>query len=204
MPASLTCLRDPGPAPGLTLAQCRAAGCRHIECQRPPAAHERLGPSVPPAAGTARRLQALAFLGHSTPALAGRLAVAERVIRRIQRGKPAQVPADLAAAVSALYDALWDVRGGSHAAARMAARRGWCPPLAWDDDDEDGHGIDDPAAVPADWKPRRRTSSLAARVEDLAEVMADGYTLQQAAWRLGVPRGTVDTLRSRAVRAVAS
>ncbi len=196
---------DPGPAPGLTLAACHASGCSHRECLRAARAHERLT-EPRDAAGTRRRLQALAVMGHATAALAARLGVPDRVVRRVQRGNPASVPAALAEAVAVLYDQLWDVRGTSHhAVVKMAGRRGWVPPLGWDDDDEDGHGIDDPAAVPADWKPRRRTSPLAARAEDLAEVMTEGYTPQQAAWRLGIPRGTVDTLRSRAARtAVAS
>jgi hypothetical protein len=101
-------------------------------------------------------------MGHGTAALAARLDVSSQAVRRLQQGSPAEVPAALAAAVAALYDQLWDVRGGSHHAVRMAERRGWVPPLGWDDDAEDGHGIDDPASAPADWKPR------GGRIEDLA------------------------------------
>jgi hypothetical protein len=209
MPVSLACptapagltpvepsARERGPAPDLTLAACRLAGCDHPECRRADAAHDRLTPPVP-AAGSARRLQALAWMGHSTPALACRLAVAECVVRRLQRGKPTDVPAALAGAVSAIYDALWDQRGSSPRSAHMAIRRGWCPPLAWDDNPGDPHWIDDPAAGPADWKPRRAT--LADRAENAAEVMAAGYaTLQHAAWRLGITRDHLEHILARA------
>ena len=195
---------SPGPAPGLMLAACRAAGCRHLECRRAARAHERLT-EPRDATGTRRRLRSLAVMGHSTAALAARLNVPSQTVRRLQRGNPAEVPAAIADAVAALYDQLWDVRGTSHHAVRMMAeRRGWVPPLGWDDD-EAGHGIDDPSAVPADWKPRGDRRALADRIEDLAEVLAQGNTPQQAAWRLSIPLGTVHTLQSRAARtAVAS
>jgi hypothetical protein len=108
-----------------------------------------------PSAGTSRRLQALAFIGHSPDVLASRLATGEHVIRSLQRGRPAAIPAAFAAAVAALYDELWDVRGPSARSARASRRRGFAPALAWDDNPSDPHFIDDPDAVAADWKPRR-------------------------------------------------
>jgi hypothetical protein len=108
-----------------------------------------------PSAGTRRRLQALAFMGHGADGLAGRLDTGEHVIRCLQRGQPAEVPAAFAAAVAALYDELWDVRGPSARSARTARRRGFAPALAWDDNPGDPHFIEDPDAAPADWKPRR-------------------------------------------------
>ncbi|HEY5019107.1 MAG TPA: hypothetical protein VII59_20255 [Streptosporangiaceae bacterium] len=198
MTPSLSCLpaRERGPEPDLTLAACRLTGCNHIACRRADAAHDRLTPPVP-AAGTVRRLQALALLGHSTGALAARLNVADRVVRRYQRGKPAEVPAALAAAVAALYDDLWDVNGGSAKSVQMAVTRGWAPPMAWDDDPEDDNWIDDPSGAPADWRPRRIT--LAERAEDIADVMAAGHaTIQQAAWRLGMRRDHLEQVIRRA------
>jgi hypothetical protein len=154
--------------------------------------------AVRSAAGTRRRLQALAVMGHSTAELAARMEMPAGVVRRLQRGNRATVPAAIANAAVALYDQLWDVRGTSHPAVRaMAERHGWVPPLGWDDDNEAGHGIDDQAAVAADWKPRRHTRPLADRIEDFAEVLADGYTPKQAAWRLGIPRSTLHKLQSQ-------
>ena len=129
-----------------------------------------LAAAVRSAAGTRRRLQALAVMGHSTAELAARMDVPSGVVRRLQRGNRAKVPAAIANATALLYDQLWDVRGTSHHTVRaMAERHGWVPPLGWDDDNEAGHGIDAPAAVPADWKPR-----------------------------LGITRGTLQKIQSRA------
>lgn len=102
------------------------------------------------AAGTRRRLHALAAMGWSLAKLAGRLGV-----HRGNLGKTLaceQVTAGTARAVRALYDGLWnqappeDTHADKVAASRirnLARTRGWAPPLAWDDE-----SIDDPAARP--------------------------------------------------------
>jgi hypothetical protein len=198
----------PGPAPGLSLVACRASGCAHAACRRAAAAHERLTSPVP-AAGTARRLRALAFMGHGAAALARRLEVPGRVVRRLQRGAPRAVPAALAARVAALYDDLWDVPGGSAAPAREAQRKNWCPPLGWDedrpgDDGYAGHGIDDPGAVPAPgWRRPRRGRRLSAdeQAAELADLVRLGLSLNQAALRLGLSGDTLKRVRERAAAA---
>jgi len=199
MTSSFACPPGRGPAPNLTLTACRQARRRHWQCRMASAAHARITPPVD-AADTARRLRSLAFMGWSQAALSDRLAISPPAVHRIQFGRDAQVPADLAAAVCGLYDRLWDVRGGSIESAQMAARRHCEPPLAWDDDDEDGHGIDDPAAVPADWKPRRR-SPLAARAETNAEVLTAGKNRQQVARRPGITRSHLEQTLTRGRRA---
>lgn len=100
--------------------------------------------------GTARRIQALMACGWTQQALGARLGLSRQAVSLLaQGGKATRTSAD---AVAALYDLLWDrdpvTDGGltPHVAARAkraAARRGWAPPLAWDDDD-----IADPTAVP--------------------------------------------------------
>jgi hypothetical protein len=199
--------RERGPAPALTLAACHAAGCDHPECRRGAEAHARLSPPVP-AAGPARRLRALSYMGHPPEDLAAALHADELVLRGILHGAVTDVRPGLAAAVTALYDALWDVNGGSAAATKLAARCGWCPPLAWDEPgdvcagharpgDCAGHDIEDPAASPVrGWQRRRLTA--AERLADVAEVLPSRATRQQVAWRLGVSSGRVSTLVSRA------
>jgi hypothetical protein len=150
---------------------------------------------VVPSAGSTRRLQALAFMGHTTSVLARRLGISQFTLRRLLHGQPAEVPATLAAAISALSDELWAADGGSRRVARRARAAGFAPALAWDDNAGDAHFIDDPDAGPADWKPRRLTD--AERAEDVTEILADGYTRRQAAWRLGV---TVDAIAQRLAR----
>ncbi|WP_097865861.1 hypothetical protein [Streptomyces sp. rh34] len=99
--------------------------------------------------GTRRRVHALETLGFSQKFIADRLGiqnsnfarsmVVDRVTARVARG------------VAAQYDLLWNKRPEDFGVKqwvadrtrRMAARQGWAPPLAWDDDT-----IDDPTAVP--------------------------------------------------------
>ncbi len=196
MTHSVACPPERGPSPDLTLAACREAGCQHRECQAASAAHARL-PLTVDATGSARRLQALGYMGWSPEALSGRLPVRPRTVARIQLGLDARIPAALATAVSALYDQIWDVDGESELSARTAAGRNWCPPLAWDDDPGDGNGIDDPAGAPAaNWKPRRRVP-LADQVEDARQVMPAGAAAQHVAWRLGISLSHLDHVTSR-------
>jgi len=87
--------------------------------------------------------------------------------------------------VRRVYDELWDKPGPSRISAQRAAKRGWVPPLAWDDDT-----IDDPAAVadlgePDAPSPRGRLREHV--VEDYLDTWDHhlGY-LPAAATRLGL------------------
>lgn len=99
-----------------------------------------------PGAGTRRRLQALAILGWSTKRLGEQLGVTQARISELQLGDDTtRAQAALAARVTELYDRLWNTMptwDGADRARASAARHGWLPPLAWDDD------IDDPDARP--------------------------------------------------------
>ncbi|QIK82425.1 hypothetical protein [Sanguibacter sp. HDW7] len=98
-----------------------------------------------PAVGTRRRLQALACLGWSVKALAEAYRVHYSLLDRAMRGD--LTTARTARTVRGMYDDLSMRRragGRPSAVARTlndAARRGWAPPLAWDD-------IDDPTETP--------------------------------------------------------
>lgn len=97
------------------------------------------------ATGTRRRAQALAALGWSISEQA------RRIGRRVKDYSPMlardRVSARLARLVCALYDdlSMTPAPAGYSAtrARRMAAQRGWLPPLAWEDS-----ALDDPAAEP--------------------------------------------------------
>lgn len=112
---------------------------------------EALSPRVlVDATGTHRRLQALIALGWSRGKLAEQFEVERNTIGRCMAR--ARVYSATAAAVRNLYDRLWDVPppeatrwdvSAAVASRREAARKGWPPPLAWDDET-----IDDPAAKP--------------------------------------------------------
>lgn len=189
-----------GPAAGLSLAACRASGCGHIACRRAAAAHERLTPPVP-AAGSRRRLRALAWNGFSPADLARRLDEPVRVVRTLLYGAPRQVSAHLAARIAALYDDLWDMPGPSWRTAEAARRRNFAPALGWDDDLPgdpwySGHGIDDPEAVPAPgWQRRERRpdEDLLAELRELTTW--GGLNLNRAALRVRMSGATLTRLR---------
>ncbi|WP_328657940.1 hypothetical protein [Streptomyces sp. NBC_00334] len=108
-------------------------------------------PEKAQAAGTTRRLQALAVAGWPTSRLARETGLAPSYLSRVLKGDLAEVPVSMARMVAAVYVQLGAVSPGlsgvSHIAARAARERAaaalWAPPAAWDDDT-----IDDPAAIP--------------------------------------------------------
>jgi hypothetical protein len=110
-------------------------------------------PLMVDATGTRRRLQALMTLGWSLPAIAERLGDRGPNIRRLLFAE--RLTRRFADRIAAVYDALCMIRPAGHdrtsnaAIARtriFAARRGWLPPLAWDDIDNDP----EPAQAEAD------------------------------------------------------
>lgn len=148
------------------------------------------------ATGTRRRLQALIAVGWSGSKLADRLGLT--VSNFWAALDCAQVTARRARAVRALYDEMWDQAPpeGDHrsriAASRarnMAARRGWPPPLAWDDE-----RIGDPTAVPQRGEEVPRA---VAHTENADELIRQGYTVEQAVERLGISRSTLERARRR-------
>lgn len=96
-----------------------------------------------PAVGTIRRVRALARLGWT---FAHIIAAGGSAIHRLDQLKNQEwVTERFAAAVHTAYEALSMTPGPSKYTAGRAARAGWAPPLAWDDDT-----IDDPDAQPVD------------------------------------------------------
>ncbi|OQO89903.1 hypothetical protein B1813_18860 [Saccharomonospora piscinae] len=100
--------------------------------------------------GTRRRLQALIALGWSQARLAEQVGMLPTNFGRTLRCE--RVRADTARTVRALYERMWDQappestwheKSAAQRARAYARRRGWGPPMAWDDD-----ALDDPAATP--------------------------------------------------------
>jgi hypothetical protein len=163
--------------------------------------------AAPTAAGTTRRLRALAARSWTPQAIEQAAGIPARDVQRLLSGYR-QVPPDLAAAVAGAYDRLWDRRppqagsAGREDAAAMAAgarRSGWAPPMAWDDDQ-----IDLPDGQPArGWKPgagsKRKAADLA---EDATWVRQQGgyrhATEAEVAMRLGVTKAQLEKALSRA------
>lgn len=92
------------------------------------------GAKVPPL-GTLRRVQALAAIGWSIAEQARRLDMPRLRLDRLDQRE--YVQARTARAIDALFRELCMTPGPSKRARLAAERRGWLPPLAWDDIDAD-------------------------------------------------------------------
>jgi len=134
---------------GCRCPDCRTAWARYMRdrTRRNAYAAANHAPLRVHPAGTMRRLQALACVGWSSHDIATAVGTTPVVIRGWQHGTPTWIFRRSALKVAGLYDAVWDQpppgRYGVKVR-RLAARAGWVPPLAWDDDE-----IDDPAATAA-------------------------------------------------------
>jgi DNA-binding CsgD family transcriptional regulator len=148
------------------------------------------------ATGTWRRLQALIAAGWPASELAKRLSLHPRSVNTLLH-EPGNgyVQAKTAADVQQVYRELWGRRPEaagipSYIAERarsLAARRGWHPAAVWDD-------IDDPSETP---QYGARASRVDAVVEDATELIAEGYSREAIADRLGL---TWDAVRQAFIR----
>jgi DNA-binding CsgD family transcriptional regulator len=154
--------------------------------------------------GTVRRIHALVALGHTMSSLAQRLGVTQQSVNNLAKIPQAYVRRSTAERIAALYDELSmqlpdesTPTGRKNAAyARTVARkRGWRPPLAWDD-----RAIDDPDARP--YAPARQNrpghpETATATLEDFEWLIRSGESPEQAANRLGVTLATIERYRLR-------
>lgn len=126
-----------------------------------------------PAIGTVRRIQALQALGWTIADISRHSGIYEKSLRNpCYRGNT--VYRSTAEAVAATYEALCMTRpeGPYHHRCRlMAQRRGWPPPLAWDDIETDPE--------PTDWH-----YTPASRVDQLRELDAQQVGISEACRRL--------------------
>lgn len=141
-----------------------------------------------PAVGTTRRLQALVAIGWSQSDLCSRLGIAVTNSTGLFTGTRTSVTAATARHVDALFSELQLTPGGNDRARVRARRRGWAPPLAWDEDT-----IDDPAAQP-DTAAAKRMS----RAGEYLELRALGYTDRDILHRWAIQVQSLVTLLRRA------
>lgn len=181
-----------------TCADCRRAHAANRASYRRRRYLHRGGFLVP-AAGTRRRLQALAAIGWSSREVARRLGVTPQTLRRLYG--QTSVLTSTRDRVAALYDELSMTPGSNRTTVTWAVRRGWAPPLAWDDD-----RIDDPAAKPA-HRVRgtgRGMPRNADRDERVLELTRAGLTAAEIAIRLRTTKRYVQRVRARFREDVAS
>lgn len=153
-------------------------------------------------AGTRRRLQALMACGWYQAALAAELDLAPQdVAQFLVRASVQEVTRDR---VRVLYDRLWNApapagtprqREASRRVREQAARMGWPPPAAWDDDT-----IDDPAAMPADgWKRSARPARVpgAEKAAEARLLMSRGRSYADVAQAFGLGEKSLERLLLR-------
>lgn len=133
--------------------------------------------------GTTRRLQALTVLGWPCNELAHRLDTSSEALHPLLVGRIGKVKACRARAVRDLYNELSMTKGQSPRSSTSARKRGWVPPLAWDDDI-----IDDPASTHDIGQTKTTTSDRIAEYEWLLSV---GVDADEATQRAGVSRTTI-------------
>ena len=146
------------------------------------------------ATGTRRRLQALVALGWPQSELARRIGSRESTVGDVLDASRTSV--GVFRKVCAVFDELWDKqppasgrweRAAVTHARRRAARRGWAPPLAWDDDTIDDPDAEPQHAVTGDGPPNRRI-----HFEDVEFLLATGSTIEAIAERLGAKPATIE------------
>ena len=140
--------------------------------------------------GTRRRIQALARTGWSMRHLAELLGVTVSTVSAYTKPNRKRVLVRVARAVRDVYDELAMTPGDCTRAARWAERRGWPPPLAWDD-----ATIDDPTAQPwVDDSPRGAhvPGHGVVNRDSLTDCASWGLTISEAADRLGVSRDAIE------------
>ncbi|WP_017974344.1 hypothetical protein [Actinopolyspora halophila] len=96
-----------------------------------------------PITGFRRRAHALAYMGWGMKDQARMMGYGPGTVETVTRRHSQTVSVRLDDAMRALFDRLALQPGPNPVAAGVARKRGWAPPLAWDDDT-----IDDPAARP--------------------------------------------------------
>ena len=116
--------------------------------------------------GISRRLQALVALGYNTVELGRLLDRTPTWVSQLLHNRKPKCNGDSARDVIELYKRLSMTPGPSQYARDRAIRRGWMPPLAWDEDT-----IDDPAAQPN--RGRRKSVGFTERFMELRDL---GYS----------------------------
>lgn len=148
------------------------------------------------ARGTHRRIQALAVRGWSLHKIAMRLRMTSGNFWSLQQRD--QVMADTHRRMAEIYEELWNQEPPHHEwhskaaytrALNFAARRGWLPPLAWDDIDNDPE--------PDATTDCSSSDTAEAFLEDVEFLLDAGESPEQVSIILGRKPGTIAALADR-------
>lgn len=198
-------LDDPrhGTVAGYNRIPCREACCRHAYASyRKVLEWDRLNGRrrIVEALGTRRRVQALSCIGWSQAYVARAAGFRPEHMPKMIRNDT--IRADTAARIALVYDQLhMTLAPPGHSATyarNFADRRGWVPPLAWDDIDTD------PAPHTAPELAAGRPETLESVLEDFEWLTYAGESPEKAAKRVGVELSTVRDYRTRQARRAAA
>jgi hypothetical protein len=142
-----------------------------------------------PALGTTRRLRALGAMGWTLADVADRTPLAKKTLSLLMAGAQQCVTRDGAEHIARVYDQLCMRHGPSERARLLARRKGWAPPLAWDEDD-----LDDPNAEPY-MEPEQPDAEL--NLNEFMRLLDFGQLPEQAAARVGVTLGAIEVAARR-------
>jgi len=143
----------------------------------------RLGLGVTPV-GVRRRLQALSVIGWTQRELGARLGVSGSCLSQTTATERTFIKPASATAIVRLYNELWaGCPTPNRRVIRDARRKGWAPPLAWDDDT-----IDDARVKPRGLHPIPIT--IDELIEDLMDMADAGRSWPEAAARCGYAETT--------------
>ena len=147
-----------------------------------------------PAHGTIRRIQALMALGHPAPRIAQATGDPTATKITIYNALHADQWVTLTTRnlIIRAYEALSMTPGTSTWSRNHATKRGWAPPLAWDD-------IDDPTERPRGLRTRgeAQRSAREERVDRIRDLAGAGKTDREIGWLIGIEREAVCTTRNR-------
>lgn len=156
-----------------------------------PSAHD---PYLLPALGTTRRLRALGAMGWTLQSIAGHVPLTTKTLSLLMAGAQPYVTRDAAQHIARAYDHLCMRRGPSEQSRIVAQRKGWAPPLAWDEGTmDDPNATPDPNAIP-DHEDR---PDAELNMSQFMELLDFGQLPEQAAARVGVTLGAIEAAARR-------
>ncbi|MBM4548521.1 hypothetical protein GS445_01955 [Rhodococcus hoagii] len=143
--------------------------------------------------GAVRRVRALQAFGWTLTDIGARIGMAETNIAALQHQR--RVSYSLWMRIREVYEELSSTPGPSDDSRRRASRKGWLNPFEWE-----GYDIDDPRVTP----PRSarttadRSGARADRLEQVADLTAQGLSAGAIADQLGVSERQIQRDRSAA------
>lgn len=174
--------------------ECCTTAARNYQKRRIYDLHNGIQRTVP-ALGAHRRLRALCALGWSFRDIADRSPVTRQAIHEWHRRDT--ITSRVHLLIASVYDemSMMPPPQGQYADRQrsLAARRGWVPPLAWDDIDRDA----EPRLCAIVHERAGRPETLPAVLEDFDWLTSAGESPEKAAARVGVALSTIDRYRLR-------